>query len=136
MTIELILFAVLCAGPPPEPQPVRPVPQRIVGLAYPRLAQFTGVHGKVELEAVVSADGSVRDARVVSGPTLLVEAARESLKKWRFDGCTAETCLFKVNFVFELMSGSCDISQCPSDLQIDLPDTITLRTKQALAIIN
>ena len=52
---------------------------------YPALARQMNVAGKVKIEAVVAADGRVTDTRVVGGSPLLVNAATEALKKWRFE---------------------------------------------------
>lgn len=52
---------------------------------YPALARQMNVVGKVKIEANVSADGRVVDTRVIGGSPLLVNAAIEALKKWRFE---------------------------------------------------
>jgi len=52
---------------------------------YPALARQMNVAGKVKIEATVAADGRVLDTKVVGGSPLLVNAAVESLKKWRFE---------------------------------------------------
>lgn len=115
-----------------------PVPQRIVGLRYPRLAHLAAIQGKVELEAVVSAEGSVTDVKVVSGHPLLVDFAKNSLRRWRFTGCSASnaSCVARVTFVFVLEEGECGIDECPSDIQIDLPSTITVKSEYARAIVD
>lgn len=52
---------------------------------YPQLARQMNVMGKVKIEATVSADGRVVETRVVGGSPLLVNAATDALKKWRFE---------------------------------------------------
>ncbi len=52
---------------------------------YPPLARQMNVMGKVKIEATVSADGRVVETRVVGGSPLLVNAAMDALKKWRFE---------------------------------------------------
>ncbi|HXQ25644.1 MAG TPA: energy transducer TonB [Candidatus Acidoferrales bacterium] len=52
---------------------------------YPALAKQMNVTGKVKIEATVAADGHVLGTRVVGGSPLLVNAALEAVKKWRFD---------------------------------------------------
>lgn len=117
--------------------PVDLCPKRMTGLKYPRLAHFAGVQGKVELEAIVSRDGGVEEVHTISGPPLLAEWMKEALKEWLFTNCSqiSVPCRYKVTFVFELMTGSCEMSQCPNEVQIDLP-VITIRSQQARAIIN
>src|SRR5690348_15699064 len=97
-------------------------PTRIVGVQYPRLAHLAVVQGRVELEALLSTEGAVKEIKVISGHPLLNDAAKNSLEKWRFAGCTSTgaSCTAKVTFVFVLEKGICDIDQCPNDLQIDL----------------
>jgi TonB family protein len=52
---------------------------------YPDLAKQMNVTGKVKIEATISADGHVSATRVVGGSPLLVNAALDALKKWRFE---------------------------------------------------
>jgi protein TonB len=52
---------------------------------YPQLARQMNVTGKVKIEATIAADGHVLDTKVVGGSPLLVNAAMDALKKWRFE---------------------------------------------------
>jgi len=52
---------------------------------YPALARQMNIAGKVRIEATVSADGRVLDTKVVGGSPLLINAAVEAVKKWRFE---------------------------------------------------
>jgi TonB family protein len=58
---------------------------------YPALAKQMNVTGKVKIEATISADGRVIGTRVVGGSPLLVNAALDALKKWRFEAGPKET---------------------------------------------
>ncbi|MGH9688198.1 MAG: energy transducer TonB [Candidatus Acidiferrales bacterium] len=58
---------------------------------YPDLARQMNVTGKVKIEAKIAADGHVADTRVVGGSPLLVNAALNALKKWRFEPAPKET---------------------------------------------
>lgn len=58
---------------------------------YPALARQMNVMGKVKIEATVSADGRVVETRVVGGSPLLVNAATDALKKWRFEPGTKDS---------------------------------------------
>jgi len=58
---------------------------------YPPLARQMNVMGKVKIEATVSADGRVVETRVVGGSPLLVNAATDALKKWRFEPGTKDS---------------------------------------------
>ena len=52
--------------------------------AYPALAKQIRAQGVVKIEAIISRDGIVRDARVVSGYPLLVAAALDAVRQWRY----------------------------------------------------
>lgn len=52
--------------------------------AYPTLAVQARVQGTVVLQAMIAKDGTVQDLRVVSGHPLLVQAALEAVKLWRY----------------------------------------------------
>ena len=52
--------------------------------AYPSLAMQARIQGTVVLQAVIAKDGTVQDLRVVSGHPLLVPAALDAVKLWRY----------------------------------------------------
>ena len=52
--------------------------------AYPPIAAQAQVQGTVVLQAVIAKDGTVQDLRVVSGHPLLVAAAMDAVKQWRY----------------------------------------------------
>jgi len=58
---------------------------------YPSLAKQMNVTGKVKIEATIAADGHVISTRVVGGSPLLVNAALDALKKWRFEPAAKDT---------------------------------------------
>lgn len=58
---------------------------------YPDLARQMNVTGKVKIEATIAADGHVTNTRVIGGSPLLVNAATDALKKWRFEPAPKET---------------------------------------------
>ena len=76
--------------------PLRPVggairePRRIHGdpPAYPELARRAHVEGKVVLVCVIDAHGRVRNVRVVSGHTLLADAAAAAVGSWIYTPTT------------------------------------------------
>jgi|SRR5271155_971782 len=51
---------------------------------YPPEAGRARIEGTVVLQAVIDKDGTVRDVRVQSGPTLLAQAAMDAVKQWRY----------------------------------------------------
>jgi periplasmic protein TonB len=52
---------------------------------YPALAKQMSVTGKVKIETTIAADGHVANTKVIGGSPLLVNAALDALKKWRFE---------------------------------------------------
>ena len=63
---------------------------------YPEDAKQQGVQGTVKLHAVIGRHGSVETLQSVNGPPLLVAAAMNAVRKWRFSetllaGQTVET---------------------------------------------
>jgi len=85
-------------APPPPPPPahhenevlrvggdVKP-PQLIYAPApiYPPLARTTRTEGIVTIDAVIDPTGHVVEARAISGPGLLLEAALHAVSQWRY----------------------------------------------------
>jgi TonB family protein len=59
--------------------------------AYPELARKMNITGTVKVQVVVAPNGSVKDAKVMGGHPLLVNAALEAVKKWRFEPAAMES---------------------------------------------
>jgi periplasmic protein TonB len=51
---------------------------------YPPIAKTAHISGTVVLHAVIAKDGSVEDLQYVSGPPLLMKAAMDAVKQWRY----------------------------------------------------
>ncbi len=88
-------------APPPPPPPVKKkkaTPKRIrvggsvqkarlakrVSPRYPPLARQARIQGTVKLTAIISKDGSIQKLEVGGGHPLLVPAALEAVKQWRY----------------------------------------------------
>ena len=66
---------------------------------YPRIAASLKIIGAVQLQAIVRADGTVKQVRVVGGHPVLADAAVAAVMKWRFEVAARETTeSVKVNF--------------------------------------
>jgi len=52
---------------------------------YPDMARKLGLTGVVKLEIVVAPNGNVKDTKVIGGHPILVNAAADAVKKWRFE---------------------------------------------------
>jgi len=51
---------------------------------YPPIARAAGVQGTVVLEATISANGTIKNLRVVSGNAMLRQAAIDAVSRWRY----------------------------------------------------
>jgi periplasmic protein TonB len=51
---------------------------------YPPLAKQARIQGAVVLEAVISKQGGVENLRVISGHPLLIQAALDAVKQWKY----------------------------------------------------
>jgi protein TonB len=98
-----IISSVPTAAPPPPPPPVKQevkpqAPRRItVGgnvqqamliyqpkPVYPPLAKQARIQGTVRFTAIIGRDGTIQNLTLVSGHPLLVQAATEAVKQWRY----------------------------------------------------
>lgn len=52
--------------------------------SYPPLAQHMNVQGSVVLQALIGADGTIENLRVMSGPAILATAAQQAVREWHF----------------------------------------------------
>ena len=59
--------------------------------SYPELARRMSIAGVVKVQVVVAPNGSVKSTKVVGGHPLLVNAAVDAVKKWRFETASEET---------------------------------------------
>lgn len=80
--------------PPPSPMPVAK-PPRISHImegnliyrlqpVYPALARQARIQGTVVLRAVISREGRIENVQLMSGHPMLVQAAMEAVRQWRY----------------------------------------------------
>jgi TonB family protein len=62
-----------------------------VAPAYPDLARRMNITGTVKVLVVVAPSGDLKDAKVVGGNPILVNAALDALKKWKFEPAPEES---------------------------------------------
>jgi protein TonB len=87
------------APPPPTPAPARTEKTRPVVIGgdvqssmaisrpnpvYPPIARQARIQGRVMLEALISRNGTIENLRVVNGHPLLVPAALDAVRQWRY----------------------------------------------------
>jgi len=58
---------------------------------YPDLAKKMHIHGIVRVEAGVRPNGTVKSTRILGGNPVLIEAASDAVKLWKFVPGPAET---------------------------------------------
>ena len=58
--------------------------------AYPTLAKNQHVSGNVLIDALIDPNGRVTTMKIVSGPTLLQQAAMDALKQWKYQPATLD----------------------------------------------
>ena len=58
---------------------------------YPEIARKLGLSGTVKLEVVVAPNGNVKDTKVIGGHPILVSAAQDAVKKWKFETASGES---------------------------------------------
>jgi protein TonB len=54
------------------------------------LARSQHIAGDVRIDALIDANGRVSTMKVVSGPTLLHQAAMDALRQWRYQAATLD----------------------------------------------
>lgn len=65
---------------------------------YPELARQMRLVGTVRIEVVVAADGAVKSTRVLGGHPLLIRAADEAIRKWRYEPGPESTTVVEIHF--------------------------------------
>jgi TonB family protein len=58
---------------------------------YPEVMRRMNTGGNVKLRVVIGADGRVKDTEELGGHPMLIAAATEAVKKWRFEPGPSET---------------------------------------------
>jgi protein TonB len=62
----------------------RPLPVSTPPPVYPALARQARIQGSVEVRAIIDVDGNIVEAQVVSGHPLLLKAALDAVRNWKY----------------------------------------------------
>jgi TonB family protein len=62
-----------------------------VAPVYPEIARRMGLSGSVKLEVVIAPNGTVKETKVIGGHPILVNAALDAVKKWKFETGTSDS---------------------------------------------
>ena len=66
-------------------------PKTRVAPVYPDVARRMGVYGIVKLSVVVAPNGTVKSSKVIGGHPVLVNAAMDAMKQWKFESAPTES---------------------------------------------
>jgi TonB family protein len=73
-----------------QDHPERKIRVRVAPI-YPDIARKIKLNGVVRVQVVISPNGNVKETKVIGGHPILVTAAVDAVKKWKFDPAGAET---------------------------------------------
>ncbi|HEV3038580.1 MAG TPA: TonB family protein [Candidatus Angelobacter sp.] len=96
-TVGGVIGSIGSAPPPPPPPPPKPVGItkvssgvmqgnliRKVDPPYPNMARIAHIQGDVVLQATISKQGTIENLRGVSGHPILIQAAMEAVRQWKY----------------------------------------------------
>ena len=120
MSARGLLIALLALTVSPQTQPRLPI--HVVSLIYPPVARQARIAGDVVLIAQIGSDGSVSIPIRKSGHPLLLQAAEDNLKTWKFQ--SGEDQEMEITYHFKLRVQPSGSAQTES--AFDLPDSVTI----------
>lgn len=89
--------------------------ERAVRPAYPAVAVAKRISGVVVIDVEIDPSGSVRDATVRNGPTLLRDPARDAALRWLFNNSEPSSSIRTAELVFTFHP----VSYIPGDNEAD-----------------
>jgi TonB family protein len=120
MPVRGLLVALLLLTVSPQTQPRFPI--HVESLIYPSLARYARIQGDAVLTAQIGSDGRVPSPIRKSGHPILLQAAEENLKKWKFQ--PGEFQEMEITYHFKLSEQLSD--SAPTECAFDLPDSVTV----------
>lgn len=66
--------------------------------AYPEMARRMNIGGVVRLEVEVAANGSVKNVKALGGHPLLIDAAVNAVKQWKYEAGDDSTTVVEIKF--------------------------------------
>lgn len=99
---------------------------------YPPIANVAHISGDVRLALNVAADGTITNVKVVSGPLMLVQSAKDAIIKWRFH---CDDCNYGASFTHEFVLGYRlnhekreQVLQFPNKMMLYAPELLIMST--------
>jgi TonB family protein len=117
-----MLIALLFLTVSPQAQPRLPI--HVESLPYPEIARQARIQGDAVLVAHIGADGSVSIPLRKSGHPLLLQAAEDNLKSWKFQ--SGEEQEMEITYHFKLVATESPADSAPADCVFDLPNSVTI----------
>ena len=122
MPVRGLLIALLLLTAFPQAQPRFPI--HVESFAYPPVARMARIGGDIVIVASIDSEGKVSVPVLPPGHPLLVRAAEENIRTWRFQsGPITE---LRVTYHFKI-EGEPTYSQS-SLCKFDFPDSVTIVT--------
>ena len=90
LLIAIVSFAPCSPRAFAEDHPERKIRIKVEPV-YPDIARKMKLNGTVRVQVVISPNGNVKETKVIGGHPILVTAAVDAVKKWKFDPANAET---------------------------------------------
>ncbi len=94
VTLAVVLVTVFSTLGVPKAQAQDSLERRVkskVSPTYPEIARKMNLAGVVKLEVTVAPNGNVKETKVIGGNPILVNAAIDAVKKWRFETASDES---------------------------------------------
>jgi len=95
LAVTLLLLAPICVAQTPDAGSPRDLPRigapdaaqhllKKIDPVYPQMAKVAHIEGNVVLQATIAADGNVIAVKSVSGHPILIQAALDAVRQWRY----------------------------------------------------
>jgi len=124
MPIRGLLIAVLLLTVSPQTQPRSPI--HVESLVYPSIARYARIQGDVVLVAQIGSDGRVSIPIRKSGHPILLQAAEDNLKTWKFQ--SGEDLEMEITYHFKI-GGEPTYGDPGTRCSFDLPNSVTVVTR-------
>jgi TonB family protein len=85
----VVLFGTCLLAGAADDHSAREIKSRIAP-TYPEIARRMQISGKVRLEVTISPDGHVKEVHPLGGHPVLVDAATNAVRAWRFSSGSGE----------------------------------------------
>ena len=103
-----LLLAIAVSASAMKKEAVEVCVVQVLTPRYPPIARQARIEGEVQMEVLLTPNGSVREIKPINGHPLLQQAADESIRQWKF---------------------KCSSWKCPENLKVPLVVVFRLRSE-------